>query len=100
MSAGEPGENQLKKDLNARRVRNIEQRLSRVRDLAISLSNPSAARAELGAILGDPSSYAAVMINHHLHNMLMEITGIISRKTMEREAMLEEMGRRRRPISR
>lgn len=89
-------EKQEKKDLKAKRVRNIESRLLRARDLAITLSNPHAAKAELGIILGDPNTYAAVMINHHLYSILTETMNIINRKAQERYARMEEMGKRER----
>jgi len=73
-------------------INKLQKRLEMIRDLASSVSNPAVARAELSAIMADPATYSAAILNVHLHQTLNEIVNIVNKKALERQ---DEIARQR-----
>ena len=71
-------QNQSQKDA----INKLQKRLEMIRDLASSVSNPAVVRAELSAIMADPATYSAAILNVHLHQTLNEIMNIMNKKAL------------------
>jgi hypothetical protein len=84
-------QNQSQKDA----INKLQKRLEMIRDLASSVSNPAVVRAELSAIMADPATYSAAILNVHLHQTLNEIMNIVNKKALERQ---EEIVRQRQQV--
>jgi hypothetical protein len=84
-------QNQSQKDA----INKLQKRLEMIRDLASSVSNPAVVRAELSAIMADPATYSAAILNVHLHQTLNEIVAIMNKKALDRE---EEIVRQRQQV--
>jgi len=89
MSSQVQAQNQSQSQKN---IIKLQKRLEMIRDLASSVSNPAVARAELSAIMADPTTYSAAILNIHLHQTLNEIVAIMNKKALERQ---EEIARQR-----